>query len=1156
MRITKVHLFTVLALLVWIVLAWMIGTWLKLTGMDLWLLRGGLILIGIVGAVGFLWLRRAEQGGATASGSGSGEVDGAFREADTRLQSPALHAEAKVSHLSCLLIVGEERSAKTSIAVHSGLEPELVAGQVFRDRDIIPTRGVNIWYARKSVLVEAGGPLLSDEVNRGRLIRRLIPARFGSMFGRSAQAPRAVLLCVDCESLLKSGGAEASAVASRQFNAWLTDLSHRLGARLPVYVLFTKMDRIPHFQEYVGSLTAEEAAQVLGATLPMRSVTETGIYRESETARLSQEFDLLYQSLGDRRTDYLAREHNPARLPSVYEFPREFRKLRSLVVEFLVDVCRPSHLRAGPLLRGFYFTGVRPMVVADVAVEPQAPTQARGVDLGATRVFVPGSLNPSSMSVSQEPAQSRRVPQWVFLNHLFSDVILKDQAAQRSSSTSLTVSTGRRVLLAAATVVALVFAVGWTSSWLNNRSVVLENVDTARALPVVDPGQNLTASLQDLEKLDRQRQVLQKLTGWERNGAPMSMRWGLYEGHNLYPGAYRAYFETFRRMLLRPTQDTLTRFMARPASAEPQGYRPVYDALKAYLITTSNPDKSTQDFLVPVLMEHWQSRNQTDRNQGDEDRQTLVRRQFSFYASELPFQNPFPGSNPDQAAVGSARAYLARFAATEALYSAMVSAAGASKPAFDFNKAYPGSADVVANTYVVPGAFTRDGWSFMQNAIQRPDDYFQGEAWVLGPQTIGSLDRAQLQRDLHDKYRADFLRYWREFLQRTSVVRFGSVSDAAGKLTKLSSNQSPLLAALCAVSRNTSVDDPEIVKDFQATQQVEPAACSDRLAAPGNAAYVSGLIQLQADLQQLAQNRNDTAAQAQATSAANAALVTVRQMASQFPVDREGGVSAKTQSLLEDPIKFAQAWIAGVPREGVNSAVQGFCSQYRALISKYPFEPKASARATQGEFDAIFKPGDGALWKLYMSTLNRFLTKQGTEYVVNPGGGMTVTPQFLGFFNRAAAVSDAFYRGGGQTANLNFSLRPIPSEAVVQEITLTINGKTATFKNGRGDAQQFSWPGSGAQEVKLKVRFAGGSEFDMITYSEPWAVFRFFLDAERWQASGGQHAMEWTARSTTGPMIIGGKPATVRFTLDLGGGPAVFQPGFWSASACPGAAVR
>ena len=70
MRITKLHLFTALALVVWIVLAWLIGTWLKLTGLDLWLLRGGLILIGVVGAVGFLWLRHKEEGGASAFRAG------------------------------------------------------------------------------------------------------------------------------------------------------------------------------------------------------------------------------------------------------------------------------------------------------------------------------------------------------------------------------------------------------------------------------------------------------------------------------------------------------------------------------------------------------------------------------------------------------------------------------------------------------------------------------------------------------------------------------------------------------------------------------------------------------------------------------------------------------------------------------------------------------------------------------------------------------------------------------------------------------------------------------------------------------------------------------------------------------------------------------
>ena len=63
----------------------------------------------------------------------------------------------------------------------------------------------------------------------------------------------------------------------------------------------------------------------------------------------------------DLRPEYLARETRPQKLPGIYEFPREFRKLRRAMVQFLVDLCRPSQLTVGPFLRGFYFSGVRPL---------------------------------------------------------------------------------------------------------------------------------------------------------------------------------------------------------------------------------------------------------------------------------------------------------------------------------------------------------------------------------------------------------------------------------------------------------------------------------------------------------------------------------------------------------------------------------------------------------------------------------------------------------------------------------------------------------------------------------------------------------------------------------------------------------------------------
>jgi hypothetical protein len=59
-----------------------------------------------------------------------------------------------------------------------------------------------------------------------------------------------------------------------------------------------------------------------------------------------------------------ARERRADKLgAAIYELPREFRKLRNAAVRLLVDLGRPSQLRVNPFLRGFYFSGVRPVVV-------------------------------------------------------------------------------------------------------------------------------------------------------------------------------------------------------------------------------------------------------------------------------------------------------------------------------------------------------------------------------------------------------------------------------------------------------------------------------------------------------------------------------------------------------------------------------------------------------------------------------------------------------------------------------------------------------------------------------------------------------------------------------------------------------------------------
>src|ERR1022692_4722386 len=220
------------------------------------------------------------------------------------------------------------------------------------------------------------GDWSSDVCSSDLLIRKLQPR--AGVASQSAQAARAVLVCYDAETFTRPGAQEAATAAARNLRTRLGEMSQAFGINLPVYVLFTKMDRLPFFTEYVRNLTKEEAGQVVGATIPMRDVRAGGVYGEEQTARLTADFERLFHSLADARPEFLGRETDATKQPGAYEFPREFRKIRPAVVQFLVDLCQPSQLTVGPFLRGFYFTGVRPIVINEVAPVAAASPQSPG----------------------------------------------------------------------------------------------------------------------------------------------------------------------------------------------------------------------------------------------------------------------------------------------------------------------------------------------------------------------------------------------------------------------------------------------------------------------------------------------------------------------------------------------------------------------------------------------------------------------------------------------------------------------------------------------------------------------------------------------------------------------------------------------------------
>jgi type VI secretion system protein ImpL len=1119
-----------LVLLIYMTLVFFLGRWLPLHGSDIWILRGVLALLGLIGAAVAIWYRIKLKKAKEASAEGESEegspsdLDALVRESIRRLKQSTLGRGTDLSNLPIVFVLGDSGATKTTVVIHSALDPELLAGQVYRDNEVLPTSVANLWYTRQAIFVDPAGSMMGQRERWRRLVKLLQPARFSAAVGKKAQAPRAAIVCFDCETFLQGGAGEAAVSAARRLSARLQEVSQLLGISFPVYVLFTKVDRISFFAEFVRQMSKDEVAEVLGATLPIRSLS-AGVYADQETQRLTKAFDEIFYSLAERRIILLPRENDGDKLPGIYEFPRELKKLRTLLVQFLVDLLRPTQLGTNPFLRGFYFTGVRPIVVDDVVAAPVMVSEPAEASLssGATQIF-----RGAGSQVATPPAirggGPRRMPQWVFLTSLFNDILVKDRVALAASGSSSHVNLLRRIALACAVFLGLIFLTGFTISFFRNHALesrVQDEVIDLRTLQT-PADQRQPASIGDLQKLDRLRTDLVDLSDWEENGAPWSMRWGLYSGHEVYRDAKPVYFDRFRRQLFGETQKRIVDGLlalpdAPPANAPNDAYEKTYSRLKAYLITTSFHEKSTKEFLTPVLMSHW-----VDSREIDKDRKDLASSQFDFYSTELAKENPFSNGNSPSMIVRS-QAYLNGFAGIDRYYVGLLAKASQNNRDVSFNEEYPDSNGVIVSAHKVKGAFTRGGYQFVQDALKNPSLYMGGEEWVLGKSVAQGLDPAVVRQKLTDRYNQDFVNEWNAVLKTSSVPPYSGFPEADRKLAKITDTKSPLMELFYFVSHNIDSAPPDVKMPFAPVQAVEPPGPPDKppdvLISKTTQDYMKALGGLLAAVHVAAQSPGapDPTVLAQVSTAQSNASGAVTGVITAIPVDNSQpvGNEKEVRRLLEGPITAVDGPNKLAPLKAAGAAAAGFCSQMRGI---YPFDPTS---LKEMPLDQLYSLLAGDEWKKLNEGVKPFVLKMGSGFAANPAATAKPSPEFLRFLSKMGALGEVMYPAGSATPHFSYTLKALPSN--LEGVEVTIGSEKLS---GKDTQKAFVWTGA-PENIDVSKN---GDTLD--SASGPWAVFHFVARAHHLTYNN----LEWVIENNGQPVKLpNGKIKSYDYQLQVAG---------------------
>jgi len=1093
------------------------------------------------------------------------------------------------------LLVGPEGSGKTSILLNSGLDPQPLFRHAGETSSSAPTRICNVWLAKNTIFVEIAGRFFSGDLARWTQLLRVIrgtesvPLWRRLLGWREQKAKlRGVVACSDLrEFTAASADPQRFEKYCRNWHDRLRAISEVFGARYPVYQVITKCDGVPFFQEFFHQLPESDTKQVLGCTLtenPSALSTPGEVFAEVESKRLTKEFRALYQSLAERRITQLAYETDSNRHPDIYEFPRELKRIRGSLVQFLIDAFRPDALRPAPLLRGYYFTAVREVETdAPPANTDYGQTMSRGnFTADATQMFRPDAPVPS-IGKDRSKRMARR---WSFVSDLFHRVVLVDVPLHIVPAVDARFELYRRRVFVGVLASCGALTLAFFISWIGNRSLLNDVAGATSAAGTAKPS---TVTLAELRRLDALRVQVERL----RNGGSWWLHLGLYSGNRIMEATRTAYFQRFQQLVLNDLNGEMTDQLKNIA-ANAQ-YDTVYRTLKTH-ITISSDKCAAEPILVSQVLKG--VRDQVE-SQNAPEWQRLSDQQIEFYAGELVHGNPVPASG-DSIALNHGRDYLRKLGGVDRIYNAILSNAqkALAKPK-SLGELAPNYAQVLRGPSQPPSGFVIEGWDFVVKASKDEKSALIGDCVFGDAQEIAGANdgdpkkQADLAPDIQRLYVADYIRSWRDYLNSYSVVAYNSADDAVRKLEIFSSNRSPLLALLSQTADQTNFTSEGLQKTAQnIIQRVGKAAgiTSDNKSAPAvsgspaeitdffhpvhsvvapksellvtekSAPYTDALARLRGAMQKIA-NSTDAASRAAASQEAlpikESALDAVRQIARGF---KPNGLDQVVQRLLREPIeqsaRFIQPDVTPITAGEINGKLNLICRSFGSTFEKYPFRRAATQDASLDELSSWFAPETGQIWKFQAGPIGPMTQKESSQWKAKTDDGqkLQVTPEMLAFLNRAQVIRDTFYSKGGPQPLMTYSLRPKldPVFSSTSTVEFEVDGQLYQFTNVF--QKQFTWPAAPGTKsgaiARIRTRDVASA---FLSYSGPWAIFRMMDEAEpRPPQTPG---IEWKYSKAGGqrdPL----QPAPVRLEFpEFPAGIDIFHPQFFAGMRCPTSAV-
>jgi type VI secretion system protein ImpL len=1015
------------------------------------------------------------------------------------------------------MIIGSPGSGKTTALLNSGLKFPLgddIDGEAVKG--VGGTRNCDWWFTDDAIMIDTAGRYTTHSSDA--IVDSVGWQGFLGMLKkhRPLKPVNGIIITLSIEEVLaKSPQARIKEI--RTVRQRLRDLEDNLKVRLPVYLLFTKIDMIAGFSEFFDGFNKFDREQVLGTTFPLGVSQSKGKMADA----FATQYKLILDRLNRLLIERMQQEPDDIRRGRVFRFPAQFAAIETSLLEIVSELTATSKLVSAPLLRGIYFVS---------ATQPGQVYDRTRSSVSERFAFLPDST--TSGPLGQKA---------FFLNRLFSDVIFGEANLVTTDR-----RVGRRRAFLIGTLYAIPFlasvalATGWAHAWFSNKTTLqavnekiaaynrdvsgikIEGVTSADIVSVIEPLNNLrTALYEDVPGTDKWYHL------------------GIAQEDKISESLDASYQRGLNGLLL----PRLLVYLQEGMDKQGISASVLYSRLKLYLMLggLGPMDKAyVQEFLAADFEVQLPGAGRAK-----------LREDLLKHVLDLVSKGNQTNITLDQALIDEARKELAAELPSVRIYEIVrelpkakaLPEWRASEKAGSGGELLLERASGVNLREGIPGIFTNNGFNkVMLPEFARVAREFQSEPWVLGENYIAGQTLEDLKLEVLRQYFQEHQKKWAELLQDIRIREVADIQQAASVVGILTSKNNPLLGLAKAIASDSDVRPTsaqpaliEAVTESNAEGLTEKAKVAAEEAtkellenAPAATAQSASpdlylLDQLgindlapYAALGEYVQPKGENPADAAALGDVfeelyrqlSRAATNPGEVNSMFGVD--SALAAANQRVITEAQRLPNPFdrwlgklatdIAKLTASGARRSISElwettggrFCRT--AVANRYPFQRDAENDVAINDFTRMFGPS-GEFSNFFDLHLKPFVdVSQSPWKWTGLAGNDALASDALVQFEYAKRIQTAFFaEGSGLSVNLDVT--PVELDNESTDVLLSLNDQSITYDHGPVQTKSLNWPGDGNRAARIVFQPPGNNV--SVSKTGPWAMFRLFDLADR-----------------------------------------------------------